>query len=105
MNNIRTMVVAGLLLCSGAAITTNAQAECHDVVVYKDAPSSDHHHVVGTVVGAVVGGVIGHQFGGGAGKTLLTAGGAVAGGAVGHHIAKENDHKVRTVQHVCTPSN
>jgi uncharacterized protein YcfJ len=104
MNNFRTTVFAGLLVCTGAALPVAAMAECHDEVVYKERPSADHHHVVGTVVGAVIGGAIGHQIGGGSGKTLATAGGAVAGGAIGHHVAKEHDHeKVRTVERVCTP--
>lgn len=43
----------------------------------------DYKFGIGTVVGAVAGGVLGHQFGGGAGKTLLTIGGALAGAAAG----------------------
>jgi uncharacterized protein YcfJ len=105
MVTIKTMVVAGLLLCSGGFAMADAHAECHDQVVYKERPSDDHHHVVGTAVGAVIGGVIGHGFGGGSGKVLATAGGAVAGGAIGHHVAKENDeHRYRTTERVCTPN-
>ena len=104
MNQFRTTVFAGLLVGLGAALPVAAMAECHDEVVYRDRHSSHEHRVAGTVVGAVIGGVIGHQFGGGSGKTLATAGGAVAGGAIGNHVAKEHDHgKVRTVERVCTP--
>lgn len=102
MDTIRTMAVAGLLLGMGVAVANDANAECHNVVVYRERSSDHRHHVVGTVVGAVAGGVIGHQFGGGSGKTLATVGGAVAGGAIGNHIARENDHrKYRTVERVC----
>ena len=103
MNMFRTTVITGLLVCTGAALPAAAMAECHDVVVYRERASNDRHHVGGTLVGAVVGGVIGHQFGGGNGKTLATAGGAVAGGAIGHNIAKSHDHRrYRTVERVCT---
>ncbi len=101
MDTIRTIAVAGLLLGMGVAVANDANAECHNVVVYREH-HSHNHHVVGTAVGAVAGGLIGHQFGGGNGKTLATVGGAVAGGAIGHHIASENDHRrYRTVERVC----
>jgi uncharacterized protein YcfJ len=105
MNSLRTTLLAGLLLCTSAGLPAVAAAECHDQVVYKQRPTQDHHHIVGTVLGALVGGVIGHQFGGGTGKALTTAGGAVAGGAIGHHVAKDNaEHETyRTVERVCTP--
>ncbi|HEY2346844.1 MAG TPA: glycine zipper 2TM domain-containing protein [Xanthomonadaceae bacterium] len=107
MNKIRTMTAAGLLLCMGCGAMGTAMAECHEQVVYHRVHDSNHHHVVGTVVGAVVGGVIGHQFGGGTGKVLTTAGGAVAGGAIGHKIAKDNSgyRTYRTTERVCTPDN
>ena len=44
---------------------------------------------VGAVGGAVAGGIIGHQFGGGTGKTAMTAVGAVGGGIAGNEIEKE----------------
>jgi len=103
MNTIRTIAIAALMLGTGVAFADSAYAECHDVVVYRDRPTSDQHHVVGTAIGAVAGAVLLHGVGGGNGKTLATVGGAVAGGAVGHHIAKEHDqHKVRTVERQCT---
>ncbi len=37
-----------------------------------------------TVGGALIGGVIGNQFGGGSGRTILTAGGAAAGALAGN---------------------
>lgn len=42
----------------------------------------------GAVIGAIAGGVIGHQFGGGRGKDVATAGGAVLGGVAGHEVEK-----------------
>jgi uncharacterized protein YcfJ len=42
----------------------------------------------GVVGGAVVGGVVGHQFGGGDGKTAMTALGAVGGAVAGNEIEK-----------------
>ena len=50
---------------------------------------------VGAVGGAVVGGIVGHQFGGGNGKTAMTALGAVGGGIAGNEIEKQA--KKRTV--------
>ncbi|SMO81984.1 glycine zipper 2TM domain-containing protein [Ruegeria faecimaris] len=41
----------------------------------------------GTVGGALLGGVIGNQFGGGSGKTILTAAGAAVGGVEGKRFA------------------
>ncbi len=41
----------------------------------------------GTLGGALIGGAIGNQFGGGSGKTILTAAGAVAGGVEGQRFA------------------
>jgi outer membrane lipoprotein SlyB len=103
MNTIRTIVISALMLGTGLAFAGNACAECHDVVVYRDKPSNDPHHAIGTAIGAVAGAVLLHGVGGGNGKALATVGGAVAGGAVGHHIAKENDrHRVRTVERQCT---
>jgi outer membrane lipoprotein SlyB len=43
---------------------------------------------LGAIAGAITGGVIGHQFGGGRGKDLATAGGAVGGGFAGNEIEK-----------------
>src|SRR5262245_28602477 len=43
---------------------------------------------LGAVGGAVVGGVVGHQFGGGSGKTAMTALGAVGGGVAGNEVEK-----------------
>jgi uncharacterized protein YcfJ len=41
----------------------------------------------GTIGGALIGGVIGNQFGGGSGKTILTAARAAAGGVSGERYA------------------
>ncbi|WP_299899553.1 glycine zipper 2TM domain-containing protein [uncultured Ruegeria sp.] len=41
----------------------------------------------GTLGGALIGGAIGNQFGGGSGKTILTAAGAAAGGFEGQRFA------------------
>jgi outer membrane lipoprotein SlyB len=102
MNTIRMIAATILMLGMGTALANDANAECHDVVVYKERPSDDQHHVVGTAIGAVAGAVIGHGIGG---SRLATVGGAVAGGAIGHHVAKdEAHHKYRTVEHVCTPA-
>jgi uncharacterized protein YcfJ len=104
MKTIGMIAAAVLMLGMGTALANDAYAECHDVVVYRERPSDDQHHVVGTVVGAVAGAVLLHGLvGGGNGKSLATVGGAVAGGAVGHHIAKDESHrKYRTVENVCT---
>jgi uncharacterized protein YcfJ len=58
------------------------------------------NQVPATIAGAVIGGIIGHQFGGGFGKDLATAGGVVAGAAVGSHLGAGSDRSsVRPVQH------
>ncbi len=41
----------------------------------------------GTIGGALIGGAIGNQFGGGSGRTILTAGGATAGAVAGQRYA------------------
>ena len=47
------------------------------------APASQQQRCTGnSLAGAVVGGVLGNQFGGGLGKTVMTAAGAVAGSKV-----------------------
>jgi len=61
---------------------------CRDVAVQRQAEPRDGVRATGTIIGAVVGGVVGHQFGGGSGKDLATAGGAVAGGYAGNQIQK-----------------
>ena len=43
---------------------------------------------LGAIVGGIAGGIIGHQFGGGTGKTAMTAVGAVGGGIAGKEIEK-----------------
>jgi uncharacterized protein YcfJ len=64
---------------------------------------SHNSNVPGAIFGALIGGVIGHQFGGGSGKDLATAGGAVTGAALGANASRGDDTRVihRDVQH-CT---
>ena len=45
----------------------------------------------GTLLGAGLGGLLGNQFGGGAGKGLMTAAGVIAGGLIGHSIGTQLD--------------
>ncbi len=56
------------------------------------------------VAGALLGGIIGHQFGGGTGKDLATAGGAVAGATLGSNLGSNSGGQVVTTQDVqrCT---
>jgi uncharacterized protein YcfJ len=44
-------------------------------------------NVPAAIVGGLIGGIIGHQFGGGTGKDLATAGGAIAGATMGSNAA------------------
>lgn len=44
-------------------------------------------NVPAAIVGGLIGGIIGHQFGGGTGKDLATAGGAIAGATIGSNAA------------------
>lgn len=62
---------AGILCISLAAGCTASPATQHEVAC-----------VGGTLTGAVLGGALGNQFGGGRGRTALTAAGAMAGGAI-----------------------
>ncbi len=52
------------------------------------------------IVGALLGGVLGHQFGGGTGKDLATAGGAIAGATLGSNIASNNNGQTVVTQNV-----
>ena len=54
--------------------------------------------------GAILGGILGHQFGGGTGKDLATAGGAIAGATLGSNIGSNNNGQVVVNQNVqrCT---
>jgi surface antigen len=45
----------------------------------------------GTLVGAGLGGLLGNQFGGGAGKGVMTLVGVVAGGLIGSQVGKSMD--------------
>lgn len=56
------------------------------------------------IAGALLGGIIGHQFGGGTGKDLATAGGAVAGATLGANLGSNSGGQVVTTQDVqrCT---
>lgn len=56
------------------------------------------------VAGALLGGILGHQFGGGTGKDLATAGGAIAGATLGSNIGSNNSGQVVVNQNVqrCT---
>jgi uncharacterized protein YcfJ len=66
-------------ICKACGVVSNAYTETR-----KGKASG-----VGAVGGAVVGGVVGHQFGGGNGKTAMTALGAVGGGLAGNEIEKD----------------
>lgn len=48
----------------------------------------------GAVMGAIAGAVVGHQFGGGRGQDVATAGGAVAGGYAGNEAEKNMNQKI-----------
>lgn len=63
--------------------------------------------VPGAIFGALIGGVIGHQFGGGSGQDLATAGGAVAGAALGAKATRSDDTNVvhRDVQRCASGPN
>ena len=56
------------------------------------------------VAGAILGGILGHQFGGGTGKDLATAGGAIAGATLGSNIGSNSGGQVVVSQNVqrCT---
>jgi len=72
------VTVTGILLqgCSPAATPQQQEQRQHNIAC-----------ATGTIGGALIGGVIGNQFGGGAGRTILTAGGAAAGGLIGENYA------------------
>lgn len=68
---------AGALAACGPAPTPQQQAaRQHEIACLS-----------GTLGGALIGGAIGNQFGGGSGKSILTAAGAAAGGIEGNRFA------------------
>jgi uncharacterized protein YcfJ len=68
---------AGALAACGPAPTPQQQAaRQHEIACLS-----------GTLGGALIGGAIGNQFGGGSGKSILTAAGAAAGGFEGQRYA------------------
>lgn len=68
---------AGALTACGPAPTPQQQAaRQHEIACLS-----------GTLGGALIGGAIGNQFGGGSGKSILTAAGAAAGGFEGQRYA------------------
>ncbi len=72
-----TLVGACLLAACGPAPTPQQQAaRQHEIACLS-----------GTLGGALIGGAIGNQFGGGSGKSILTAAGAAAGGFEGQRYA------------------
>lgn len=62
--------------------------ECGTVASVTPVTEKGQGSGAGAVIGAIAGGVIGHQFGGGRGKDVATAGGAVLGGVAGHEVEK-----------------
>lgn len=62
--------------------------ECGTVTSVTPVTEKGSGSGAGAVIGAIAGGVIGHQFGGGRGKDVATAGGAVLGGVAGHEVEK-----------------
>ncbi|MEM1350843.1 MAG: glycine zipper 2TM domain-containing protein [Pseudomonadota bacterium] len=74
-----TTVCAGTLLLQacGPAATPQQQAQRQHEIACTS----------GAIGGALLGGLIGNQFGGGAGRDILTAGGAAAGAVQGGRYA------------------
>ncbi len=72
--------------------------DCRDVQVVTQTQPNPGAGIVGTVLGGVVGAVVGHQFGGGSGRTVATAGGAVVGAVAGNSIANANNAPQQVVQ-------
>ncbi len=75
-----------LTLC---ALCTGALAACGPAPTPQQQAARQHEIAClgGTLGGALIGGAIGNQFGGGSGKTILTAAGAAAGGFEGQRFA------------------
>ncbi len=73
---IGALAAAGLLQACAPANTAQGQAQRHEVAC-----------VGGTLAGGLIGGVIGHQFGAGAGNSVMTAAGAGAGMIAGNSLA------------------
>jgi len=73
-------------LCLGA---TGVLAACGPAPTPQQQAARQHEIAClgGTLGGALIGGAIGNQFGGGSGKTILTAAGAAAGGFEGQRYA------------------
>lgn len=80
------MKLKSITLCLG---TAGALAACGPAPTPQQQAARQHEIAClgGTVGGALLGGVIGNQFGGGSGKTILTAAGAAVGGIEGQKFA------------------
>jgi len=78
-----------LKLITLALGTAGALAACGPAPTPQQQAARQHEIAClgGTLGGALIGGVIGNQFGGGSGKTILTAAGAAAGGYEGQRYS------------------
>jgi Predicted outer membrane lipoprotein len=74
--------------------------ECQQEIVTQPAYGGGSG-VGGALLGGLVGGVVGHQFGGGSGNVLATAGGAVLGASVGANLAQRQVPPSQTQREVC----
>ena len=108
MKTPHAIVVAALCalpVATLADIRTDAsgrRVDCHEETV-TTTKEKEGHPVAGTIIGGAAGAVVGHQFGGGRGKDVATAGGAVAGAAAGHEIAKGGEKSETHTEERCVP--
>lgn len=72
------------VMVSGALISAFALQACAPASTPQQQAQREHEFActAGSIGGALIGGLIGNQFGGGSGRTIMTAGGAVAGASV-----------------------
>lgn len=101
MNAItRCLLLATVTVCASAPLTACKEGaasmleSCHDcgtIAAIQPMKQKGESTGAGALIGAVAGAVVGHQFGGGHGKDLATAGGAVAGGIAGNEIERNKN--------------
>lgn len=96
----RCLLLATVVTCAAAPLTACKETgasmlspchECGTIATIQPMKQKGEGTGAGALIGAVAGAVVGHQFGGGHGKDVATAGGAIAGGIAGNEIERNKN--------------
>lgn len=66
------------------------ERHCWEEPVQRHYGGGGHDSITPLILGGIFGGVVGNQFGGGAGKDLLTVGGAILGASIGYDSSRHH---------------